>query len=90
MQQCMDQGTNMDISNQPVAVVEQAAVKIAKGMHIPVLVTKNSRAQLMRIAYGYADIFASEECPEAHHFAVIIGSATCPQSVKPVLKLTGQ
>jgi len=90
MQQCIDQDADMDISNQPASVVEQAAVKIAKGMHIPVLVSKTSRAHLMRIAYGYSDIFASEECPETHTFALIVGRAECPLKIKSVLRVRGQ
>jgi len=90
MQQCMNQDADMDISNQPASVVEQAVVKIAKDMHIPVLVNKTSQAQLMRIAYGYSDIYVPEKCPETHALALIVGRAECPSNIKSILRVKGQ
>ena len=86
IQQCIEQSSDMDISNLSISAVEQAVINIAGGMHSAVLVADQNQAKVMRIVYRYSEVYTKKDLPEGN-FVLILGDIDCPETSKVVVRL---
>jgi len=87
-QQCIEQESDFSISNQTSPYVEHGITQAARKLGYPIMVNEMRRARIMKIAYGYNEIYAVKEWPSDLNAAIIFDDVReYPNHVTPVLKL---
>ena len=87
IQKCIDDNADMDASNQSETVLEQAAVNVARSNVVSIVVDSISRARIMRMTYGYLEVYTADDIPEGRHSVILFGNTARPPTATSLTRL---